>query len=291
MAFVFDHLIAFLVGATLLGGLLFLQQRNGQTSVESAIRYQTEAQAVSFVETLTRDLENARTRDQAKAALGEYEADVLGGPTQRALSLHQSSGQTDWIQFVTLATPEDDTDSDASTRSKLIAVAYRMEPTGQQISARGQIRNLHQIVRYVYDGTGGWTPRGGSPATVVGFTTTAYPGGTNARLASLPPRIDFAVELAHQTPGRKANDQLERAEVGLTRQGATARVYASGTGGWATPPSQGSLRVPRLPWVGPAPTGTTGGTTGGTTSPGSTSPGTPVTMTPILVDSTFSGSL
>ncbi len=48
------------------GGVAVRAAARGQSAVESSIRYQTEAQALSFVETLARDLENARTQEQAK---------------------------------------------------------------------------------------------------------------------------------------------------------------------------------------------------------------------------------
>ena len=283
MAFIFDHLIAFIVGAALLAALLFVQQRGNQQAVEATVRYRTEVQAASFAETLARDLENARTREQAAAALGKYAPDefdkTMGGAGTRALAVHGTAAQTDFIQFVTLADPSADTDGDPKTRSGLIAVAYKMWPTGEQVTARGRVRDVYRIARYVYDG-GGWEERGGSPPTVVGFNVTAMPGGPNARIANAPPRIDVALEFANQTPSRQAGDQLERAEVGLTRQGATVRVYAAGTGGQSTPPSQNlGTPIPRLDWVGPPPpkpppsTGTSGGS-GGT---GTTAGGTPTT--------------
>ena len=292
MAFIFDHLTAFIVGAVLLTGLLFLQQRGQQSSIEATVRYQTETQAASFVETLSRDLENARTSDQSNAALGLYEADSLGGSTWRAFGLHGTAAQTDFIQFVTLADPDASTDGDTSTRSDLIGVAYKMEPTGRQVTARGTLRNVYQIDRYVYSGSG-WDKQGGSPATVVGFTVAALPGGTAGRLTTLPPRVDVAVEFANETPRLQASDQQERAEVGLTRQGATARIYASGTGGRANPPNQGSSEIPRLPWVGeaPPPSGTPGGGgggggtggTGGTGGGGSGGGTPPISIAPIDV--------
>lgn len=280
MAFVFDHLVAFIVGATLLAALLFVQQRGNQQAVEATVRYRTEVQAASFTETLARDLENLRTREQAASALDKYANDefdkTMGGAETRALAVHGTAAQTDFIQFVTLADPNADTDGDAKTSSGLIAVAYKMWPTGQQVTARGRVRDVHQIVRYVYDG-GKWEERGGSPSTVVGFTVTAMPGGSNARVTNAPPRIDVALEFANQVPSRQAGDQLERAEVGLTRQGATVRVYAAGTGDQSTPPSQNlGQPIPRLDWVGPPPPkppptsgtpgGGTGSTSGGTTT-------------------------
>jgi hypothetical protein len=247
MAFIFDHLVAFLVGATLLVGLLFFQQRGQQTAIQSTVRYRAETQAASFVEVLSRDLENARTRQQAKVALGLYEADDVtsgGGPRERALGVHTSGGELEWFQFVTLADPS------LGEASPLIAVAYRMEPTGEQTTASGQVRDLHRVVRYVYDGTGGWAEAGGSPATVVGLDLVV-PGGATGRLTELPARLDVQVEMAFASPDRLAADQAQRAEVGLTQQGATARVYAAGTGGRALPAPQGSAEIPRVPWVGP----------------------------------------
>ncbi len=245
MAFIFDHLTAFLVGTTLLVGLLFVQQRGRQSAVEASIRYQTEVQAAAFVETLTRDLENARTKEQAVTAFGAYEADDLGGPTERAVGIHEIHGETEWIEFVTLAEPE------AGSASPLVPVAYRKEATGEQVTANGQIRNLYRIVRYTLQGAQ-WVEAGSSPSTVVGFDVS-IPSGAIGRLPELPARIDFVVELAYPMPAQAAADQTERAVAGLTRQGATARVYAAGTGGNALPTSQGTTLTPRAPWTNPAP--------------------------------------
>lgn len=247
MAFIFDHLVAFLVGTALLVGLVFFQQRGQQSAIESTVRFRTETQAASFVEMLSRDLENARTKQQAKAALGLYEADDVtswGGPRERALGVHMAGGQLEWFQFVTLADPTQ------GELSPLVAVAYRMEPTGEQATASGEVRNLYRIVRYVYDGTGGWVVAGGSPSTVVGFDLVV-PGGATGRITELPARLDVQVEMAFASPDQLAADQAQRAEVGLTQQGATARVYAAGTGSRALPASQGSAGIPRVPWVGP----------------------------------------
>ena len=254
MAFLFDHLTAFLVGASLLVGLLFVQQRGRQSAIESTVRYRAEVQTASFVETLARDLENARTREQARAALGPYRrrADPAGTAevAERALAIYGTDARTEWLEFVTLADP------DAGRGSPLVPVAYRMEPTGETAAVRGTARPVFQVVRYECAApcatTRDWAPRGGSAPAVVGFQVRAEPGGSNGRLAELPPRVGVVVEAAYATPARQAGDQAETAEVGLTRQGATVRVYAAGTKGRALPGPQGSAGgIPPPEWVDP----------------------------------------
>ncbi|MEM0962050.1 MAG: hypothetical protein AAGK21_05850 [Bacteroidota bacterium] len=279
MQFIFDNLIAFLVGTTLFVGLLYVQQQRSHAAVEATVRYQAETQSSSFVDALTKELENARTREQITAALGttsgastfERDANDSGNSTtERAIDLAGTAAQTDWIQFVTLADPTQ------ANASPLLPVAYRLEPTGDQAIVNGQIRNLNQVVRYVYDGSG-WVRSGGSPSTVVGFQVRALPGGVNGRIRELPGRLDVSVEMANQGQEMEASDQTSRSRSGLTRQGATVRVYASGTAGRALPSAQGIGQIPRLPWVSaytppppPAPglgSGGGGGNGGGPSGP------------------------
>ena len=277
MAFLFDNLVAFVVGATLLVGLLFFQQRGQHAAIEATIRYQAEVQAASFVETLARDLENARTEDQVNAAFNAagdaYTQDDAGPWNEFAFRLHEGGGETSWFQFVTLADP------DLGAASPYLAVAYRVEPTGTQATAGGHPRDLHRVVRYAYDGTGTWRVAGGSPPTVVGFEVSV-PSGATGRFRDLPERIDLSVELAHATPARRAGDQASRAEVGLTRQGATARIYASGTAGAATPSEQSAAPIPVPPWTSeyvpppPPAAGGPGGGAGGGSGGGSAPPAT-----------------
>lgn len=244
MAFLFDHLTAVVVGSVLLVGLLVTTQRGRQSAVEASIRYRAEVQTASFAETLTRDLENARTSRQAKAALGLYARDALDGPRERALEIQGSTTQTEWLQFVTLAEPA------SGSASPLVAVSYRLEPTGEQLRANGAVRSLHRIVRYVHTAAG-WEAQGGSMPTVVGFQVTV-PGGATGQMEDLPERVEVAVETAYEMPTMQAGDQAETAEVGLTRQGATVRVYAAGTDNRVLPPPQnGAPGIARPPWVLP----------------------------------------
>lgn len=253
MSFLLDHLSAFLVGASLLVGLLFVQQRGRQTAVEATVRYRTEVQTASFVEGLTRDLENARTREQARAALGLYERRTDARDlTERALGVYGTPERTDWIEFVTLADPE------AGDGSPLVAVAYKMEPTGATARVRGADRPLYQVVRYVCAdpcrSPRDWAAQGGSAPAIVGLRVRPEPAppatGAVMLLAQAPGRIAVVVEAAYATPKRQAGDQDETAEVGLTRQGATVRLYAAGTGGASLPKVQnGAPGIARPPWT------------------------------------------
>lgn len=265
MAFLFDNLTAFLVGATLLVGLVFVQQRGRQSAVEATVRYRAEVQTASFLETLARDLENARTKEQAREAHGPY-VERVGADgkregdhdLERALSIYGTAARTDWFEFVTLADPE------AGPNSALVPVAYLLRPTGATAAARGVARPVYEVVRYECarpcKTSADWAPRGGSAPSVVGLQVRAEPGGPSGRIKALPPRVGVVVEAAYETPARQAGDQAETGEFGVTRQAATVRVYAAGTGGRARPPAQdGATGIPPPPWVDaytppPAPT-------------------------------------
>ncbi|MCH7976823.1 MAG: hypothetical protein IIC18_09785, partial [Bacteroidetes bacterium] len=64
MAAILDHLTAILVGASLLGVLLFVQQRGAQTSIDSTVHHNVQVQSFSIMETFERDIENIRNSEQ-----------------------------------------------------------------------------------------------------------------------------------------------------------------------------------------------------------------------------------
>ena len=200
MAFLLDHLAAAIVGAILLVSLIAIQIRGRQSAVEATVRHQVESHTTQFLHTLQRDLENARTSRQARAALGSYQTDHLGGPTERAFGVHGTPTQTDWIEFVTVGDPT------AGFSSPLVAVAYRMEPTGTQTVVNGTARDLYRVVRYEATSAGTWAPRGGSSDTVIGFSGRALDANgqpvVDGRLRDLPGRVEIEVLAATAAPER-----------------------------------------------------------------------------------------
>ena len=51
MVAILDHFTAILVGASLLGVLLFVQQRGAQTSFDSTVHHNVQVQSLSIMET------------------------------------------------------------------------------------------------------------------------------------------------------------------------------------------------------------------------------------------------
>ena len=72
MSSIFDHITAILVGAVLVGALLFVQMRRQESAVLTTVRNRVEMQTTQFVDVLRRDVENIRTRRQAERAFGTY---------------------------------------------------------------------------------------------------------------------------------------------------------------------------------------------------------------------------
>ena len=276
MAFIFDHLIAILVGATLLGALLFIQQRGQQSSIETTIRHRTETQTSSFLSTLTRDLENARTSRQITTGLGTWAPDEISSWGNRAFGIHGDSTHTDWIEFVSLANP------DQGTNSPLQAVGYRTVATGDSANVGGTLHPLYRVDRYVYEaGAMDWVQRGGSTPNLTTFSIRAnrINGGvvTNDRLGDVPASFEVLLTAAEARVGRKTGDQAATTLTNATRQAMTVRVVNASSTGTATgvaPPS-GPGPIPRFPGINPpAPIPPSGpGSPGSPGSPSSPTPG------------------
>ena len=89
MALILDHLTAIIVASSLLGVLLFVQQRGNQTAAENTIHHNVQVQSFSIMETLERDLENIRNSDQ----------------TGERARVCRSGDNTTELRFLTLADP------------------------------------------------------------------------------------------------------------------------------------------------------------------------------------------
>lgn len=254
MVFIFDHLIAILVGATLLGALLFIQQRGQQSSFETTLRHRTETQTTAFMSTLSRDLENARTSRQITTGLGRWVPDEISNWGSRAFGIHGSDTHTDWIEFVTLADPNQ------GGNSPLQAVGYRTVATGDSATV-GDIRQaLFRVERYVYEaGATDWVQRGGSPPNLTSFSVRAnrLNGSvvTNGRLGDVPASFEIVMTTTEASVGQKTADQAATALTNSTRQAQTVRVVNANSTGTASgvAPTGGPTSIPLFPGISPPP--------------------------------------
>lgn len=299
MAFILDHLTAILVGATLLAALLYVQQHGQQTAVETTLRHRTETQTASFLATLSRDLENARTGRQVETGLGTWAPDSISSWTNRSLQLGGTWERTDFITFVTLADPN------SGASSSLVAVGYRAVELPDSVDVNGVRQPLFRVDRYVYEpAAADWVQRGGSPPILTLFKIRIM--GTNGNywdwgaLRNPPPSAEITIQAAHEGVGQLAGDQQATTQTRLTQQKITIRnVNAASTGDAASvAPPGGTVEIPIFVDIPPPPppttgtpgsTGTTGtGSTGTTTGSGST--GTTGTTGTTGIDSTLIGS-
>lgn len=275
MAFVFDHLIAILVGATLLGALLFIQQRGQQSAAENTIRHRTETQTSSFLSTLTRDLENTRTSRQITTGLGTWAPDEINSWGNRAFGIHGTATHTEWIELVTLADPN------AGISSELQAVGYRTVATGDSVDVGGVSQALYRVDRYVFaPGMSDWEQRGGSidNVTSIAIQATRLNGTvlTNGRIGDAPATVSVVLTAAEDGVGRKTGDLAATTLTNATRQAVTVRVVnASSTGdAIAVAPPTGPIEIPTFPGINPPPPVTVGPSgPSGPSGPGSPSPG------------------
>lgn len=251
MAFIFDHLTAVLVGATLLGGLFLLQVRGQQTAIEAAQRYRVQTQTASFAQVVERDVENIRTQAQAEAAFEHYR-----------FTLRQATGTdgtvyTAQAAFVTLRDPA------LGAASPAVLVSYDVQPTGRTLDVGGQLRPTYRVWRRVYDGSGSALVEEGGAEDVVDFDLTAlmndgseithrggsptWTGAYPSEVPSLPRAV--RVEIVWATSAvQRAEDQQATAETNASRQQRTVSLVAYGSTGGLPPVPTGApapdLRLP-----------------------------------------------
>ena len=288
MTFIIDHLIAILVGATLLGALLFIQHRGQQSAVETAIRHRAETQTSAFLGTITRDFENTRTSGQITTGLGTWSNDAISNAPKRAFGVHGTATHTDIVELVTLADPA------AGVASPLQAVVYESVELPDSVVVAGVKRPLYRVDRYVYEpGAAGWVQRGGSAGNLTSFVVRArsLDGGTltNGRTSNAPATVAVELMAAEDGVGRKTAELAATTRTNATRQAITVRVVnASSTGGASgVAPGGKTSPIPRYNGFDPPPTppsgggGGSGGSSGpdskggGSGSPGSTTPAGP----------------
>ena len=294
MQSIFDHLTAILVGATLLGALLFVQMRQQQSAVETAVRDRAQAHASTFFDVAQREVENARTRAQAVRGLGYYVTEVQG-----------TADRTDRFTFVTQEPPPPGT----SGGGRMVAVSYRLVATGETVRVGQAVRPTYRIERWTNAATpdASGTPtaaadftRVGPVATdVVSFVVRAYdeggalvtwagsgagygrPGSTSS--SDDPVRFEIEVESASVGPERLAGDQTATTEGNLVRLAKSVRPVNVGAEGSSTVggTAAAARNIPLLPGE-PAPpspppstgnNGNGGGNSGGGTNSGGGSGG------------------
>lgn len=253
MQAIFDHLTAILVGATLLGAMLFIQLRQQQSSIETVARDRAQTQTFSFFDTIERELENARTRSQSVSNLGFYVMEIEGTETR-----------TDRFTFTTF--------EPVGSSGRLASVSYRLVPTGESIRVGTALRLSYNLERWAnrVDPTSGapqddYVLEGLAATGIVGFTVRAFDkDGNRVTWASTsagygrpgstwsgrdPVRFEVEVEGAAEGPRQLAGDQLATSEQTLVRVAHSVRPMNSGASGSSVVPgpSVPARHIPLLP--------------------------------------------
>ena len=206
-----DHLTAVVVGATLLGSMIFVQQRGQQSAISTTVRHVTQTQGYVLTTALASDVENLY------AVPGDL-------PNRTGWSTADTS-VTSLFTFHTLATPAD---PDAG----LVAVAYRLERP-----AAGDT-TMHRVARYVNDnsdddGDGSvWDYTGGHGGGIRGFdvdlaeTSSAidHSNSMGAIAGFNTLYISFTAE--QDDPTHRAADQRYTTKMNRTSQTLTIRPIA-----------------------------------------------------------------
>lgn len=241
MAAILDHLTAILVGASLLGVLLFVQHRSGQAAVEATVHQAAQTQAFSIMESIERDADNMRL--------------IVGARPQVA----QSEGRTTRLTFHTLDDPSD------GENASVVAVTYRLESTYRTMTVDGQERTIYRIARYVNDGVDDdgdgslYDYTGGSTEGVLSFDarlisrdgTTAISNGDAPDDFS---RVSVNLAVAIEGPARVAGDQAATATTNVSQQGRTFRPLTLTTVSDAGPDPIPDPSAPLPPLPSPPPT-------------------------------------
>jgi hypothetical protein len=202
MAAILDHLTAILVGASLLGVFLFVQQRNKQAAVEATVHHAAQEQAFTALETIERDSDNMRLFDAFRPRV------------------QQRDGLTTQLTFHTLADPG------LGQTSPLVAVTYRLEDTFRTLTVDGRTRPVYRLARYVNDGAG-YVYAGGSTESVLDFDVTFFGRDgtvvTDGEATDALARLSVGLVSAITGPEQVAGDQSATAATNLTQQGGTFR--------------------------------------------------------------------
>ncbi len=246
MAFIFDHFVAILVGSVLVGGLLTVQMRQQQTSIESNQRDNVHHQADAFVTTLQRDIENTRTWAQSTTA--------FGGSTRYFLRRDATTDGEGYTEILSLPTLKDPALGIASPVTLVQYVAY---PTGETVRMGSVLRPVLRIERHAYsraDGTSSATVaenvvdfevlfvRRNSAEVTTGSFATSDP-------ATLPVAAKVALVTALTGPLARSHDQQLVGVGTQSRLTRLVRILGAGAAGGLPPVETPAHTFPDLPDV------------------------------------------
>ncbi len=278
MSAIFDHLIAILVGAVLVGALLFVQMRRQESAIETTVRNRVEWQADEFLSVFQRDVENMRTVGQTTTAFGFDRYRI-----QRATGT-DGTVYTSQFTFPTLAAPG------SGAASPVAIVSYEMVPTGQTVRVGTVNRPTYAVTRYEYRRGGAVRATGGAVGVLELNVIARLADGTE-QFDGVDGRSDVAAQVkvsavaASPIGTRRTSDQGTRTMQNAVRRAATVRVISATAREGLPPVEPGAAVAPTFPAdppppppPPPAPTGTTTTTTTTTTTapPATTSgPSTP----------------
>ena len=246
MAFIFDHFIAILVGSVLVGGLLVVQMRQQQTSIETNQRDNVHHQADSFLATLQRDIENTRTWAQSTTA--------FGGSTRYALHRDVTADGEGYTEILSLPTLKDPALGIASPVTLVQYVAY---PTGERVRMGSVLRPVLRIERHMYSRADGTTSatvaenivdfevlfvRRNSSEVISGSFASSDP-------ATLPVAAKVSLVTALTGPSQRSHDQQMVGVGTQSRLSRTVRILGAGAAGGLPPVETPAFPFPELPPV------------------------------------------
>lgn len=206
MQVLLDHLTAVVMGSILLMVLLTLQLRGKQHNLNTTVSAATSRQAQTLLHTLERDIENMRTPQQAREAVGYYD-----------LRLTRSAGRTKTFVFPTVG---------GGSASGVVHVAYRLEPVYETVAVDAAERPAYRLSRYVDTGRGFRRSTPG-PEGVVEFQIwiTDDDGATVTTADGIEDidRVRLELALAADAPGQRSGDQALETSANLAHLGQTIR--------------------------------------------------------------------
>ncbi|HEX9951701.1 MAG TPA: hypothetical protein VGB53_08030 [Rubricoccaceae bacterium] len=258
MSAIFDHLIAILVGAVLVGTLLFVQMRRQESAIETTVRNRVEWHADEFLSVLQRDVENMRTVAQTQHAFGFDRYTIRRGRGT------DGTGYTSQFSFPTLADP------DLGVASPVAIVSYEAVPTGQTVRVGTVNRPTYAVTRYEYR-RGGTVQRTGGAVGVLELNIISLPKGGGEEADGITGRSDVAFQVrvsvvAAAPLGRRASDQATTTLQNAVRRAATVRVLSATATEGLPPVEPGTAVVPTFPADPPPPPPPPPTPTGGTTT-------------------------
>lgn len=247
MAFLIDNLTAVVVGTVLLLAMLAVQHRGQERAIEATARYQSQAAAATFLNTVERDVENARSLKEMDAVFGAHR-----------LTLHQAygaDGEPYTRQFVFPTLVGVDT---VGTDHEMALVTYEVMPTGDSVRVGPDYRPTYRAERWVLLPGETAPKRAGGSGALVDFDVTAIDEkgvkwSSLLKPAATPPQFHLSIEAASATAAPR--DGADRAHsLASTRHARTVRV----SGAYVSDQSLGTkgAAVSALPRLPGDPTGT-----------------------------------